>query len=129
MADPAALERVRVLAGRWAAIEGDSIDAEINWRVGSHLLAVVCEDSSAEFRLAEVMRLAESWLTPGLPTMFYPAAGQRVLDAIKDLAAEAAPVTITKGDVIRIVPELGPERLMVVSHMEHHIITLTDPED
>ena len=36
------------------------------------------------------------------------------------------PATVTKGDVIRIVPEKGPERVMLVSHVEHHIITLTD---
>lgn len=36
-----------------------------------------------------------------------------------------APV-ITKGDVIRIVPERGPERVMTVAHVEHHIITLAD---
>jgi hypothetical protein len=37
-----------------------------------------------------------------------------------------APPTVTKGDTIRIVPESGPERLMQVSHVEHHIITLSD---
>ena len=35
--------------------------------------------------------------------------------------------TITEGDVIRIVPEKGPERVMKVSHVEHHVITLSDP--
>ncbi len=35
-------------------------------------------------------------------------------------------VTVRKGDVIHIVPERGPERDMVVSHVEHHIITLID---
>jgi hypothetical protein len=34
--------------------------------------------------------------------------------------------TITKGDVIRIIPEAGPERVMTVAHVEHHIITLAD---
>ena len=37
------------------------------------------------------------------------------------------PVTVTKGDTIRIIPEKGPERVMVVSHVEHHVITLSDP--
>jgi len=36
------------------------------------------------------------------------------------------PATVAKGDLIRIVPEAGPERLMVVAHVEHHIITLSD---
>ena len=36
------------------------------------------------------------------------------------------PATVTKGDVIRIVPEAGPERVMQVSHVEHHVITLAD---
>ena len=39
---------------------------------------------------------------------------------------EGTPVTVTKGDVIRIVPESGPERVMLVAHVEHHIITLAD---
>jgi hypothetical protein len=33
---------------------------------------------------------------------------------------------VTKGDVIRIIPERGPERVMVVAHVEHHVITLAD---
>jgi hypothetical protein len=36
------------------------------------------------------------------------------------------PVTVTKGDTIRIIPERGPERVMLVAHVEHHIITLAD---
>jgi hypothetical protein len=35
-------------------------------------------------------------------------------------------ITVRKGDVIRIVPERGPERVMIVSHVEHHVITLID---
>ena len=34
--------------------------------------------------------------------------------------------TIAAGDVIRIIPGRGPERVMVVSHVERHIITLAD---
>jgi hypothetical protein len=34
---------------------------------------------------------------------------------------------ITRGDTIRIRPDKGPERVMTVSHVEHHIITLSDP--
>lgn len=33
---------------------------------------------------------------------------------------------VTKGDVIRIIPERGPERVMVVSHVERYAITLAD---
>ena len=40
-------------------------------------------------------------------------------------ACDAAPA-VTKGDTIRIVPERGAERVMLVAHVEHHIITLTD---
>lgn len=36
------------------------------------------------------------------------------------------PVTIRRGDVIIIVPDRGPERKMVVNHVEHHVITLVD---
>lgn len=39
------------------------------------------------------------------------------------------PVTVTRGNRIRIVPEAGPERLMLVSHVEHHVIMLTEPCD
>lgn len=37
-------------------------------------------------------------------------------------------MTITKGDIIQIVPERGPVRIMRVSHVEHHVITLADTE-
>lgn len=42
------------------------------------------------------------------------------------LAGEQGVATVTKGDVIRIVPERGPERVMTVAHVEHHVITLAD---
>ena len=35
-------------------------------------------------------------------------------------------ITVAKGDIIRIVPDRGPERVMLVTHVEHHIITLAD---
>lgn len=41
-------------------------------------------------------------------------------------AAEDLAVSVAKGDVIRVVPERGPERLMLVAHVEQHIITLSD---
>ena len=40
--------------------------------------------------------------------------------------ANAGLMMVTKGDVITIVPEQGPDRLMAVAHVEHHLITLTD---
>jgi hypothetical protein len=39
------------------------------------------------------------------------------------------PATVTKGDVIVIVPERGPRRRMLVAHVEHHLITLTDLDE
>lgn len=78
-----ALERVRALAARWTALEGDSLQAEIDRRTGSILLSAVSDEGSTEdFRLADVTRLAEAWMTPG-NSFYYPAAGASVLDAIK----------------------------------------------
>jgi hypothetical protein len=37
-----------------------------------------------------------------------------------------ASATVTKGDIITIVPEKGEVRTMRVAHVEHHIITLSD---
>jgi hypothetical protein len=34
--------------------------------------------------------------------------------------------TIAAGDVIRIIPDRGPERVMVVARVERHVITLAD---
>lgn len=78
----AALERVRVLAERWTALEGDSLDVALDRRVGTVLLeAITMDPRPARSRLEFVRNLAEHWLTPG-EMLFYPAAGQRVLDAI-----------------------------------------------
>jgi hypothetical protein len=33
---------------------------------------------------------------------------------------------IAQGDTITIVPEQGPERVVVVTHVEHHVILLAD---
>ena len=46
---------------------------------------------------------------------------------VRVLEGDAALRTVTKGDTIRIIPDKGPERVMVVSHVEHHVITLSDP--
>ena len=48
---------------------------------------------------------------------------------VRVLEGDAALRTVTKGDTIRITPDKGPERVMVVSHVEHHVITLSDPAD
>jgi len=48
---------------------------------------------------------------------------------VRVLEGDAALVTVTKGDTVRIIPDKGPERVMVVSHVEHHVITLSDPAD
>jgi len=45
---------------------------------------------------------------------------------VKKAPAPEASAVITKGDVIRIIPEKGPEWIMLVSHVEQHIITLAD---
>lgn len=42
------------------------------------------------------------------------------------MATPDPPKTITKGDVIEIIPEKGPRRRMLVGHVEWHIITLAD---
>lgn len=36
------------------------------------------------------------------------------------------PVTVKKGDTIKLIPDSGPEYVMKVAHVEHHIITLCD---
>jgi hypothetical protein len=41
---------------------------------------------------------------------------------------DKAVASVKKGDLIRIIPERGPERHMIVAHVEHHIITLSDSE-
>ena len=86
----AAMERVRLLAERWAALEGDSLDVAIDRRVGGALLDTLNKDPRpAEVRLEHLRDLAEHWLTPGELTLFYPAAGQCVLDAINGTAPAA----------------------------------------
>jgi hypothetical protein len=45
---------------------------------------------------------------------------------VKKAPAPEVSATIARGDVIRIRPDRGPERVMVVSHVEHHLITLAD---
>ena len=85
----AALERVRILAARWATVEGDSLSAALDRRIAGVLLDATGKDPRApETRLEYVTHLAEHWLTPGA-ILFYPAAGQGVLDAINNTAAAA----------------------------------------
>lgn len=48
---------------------------------------------------------------------------------VHHLIPRETPAAVTKDDIIRIIPEKGPERVMRVSHVEHHIITLADTEE
>lgn len=43
--------------------------------------------------------------------------------------SDAETPAIIKGKTVRIIPERGPERVMVVNHVERHVITLADPEE
>lgn len=43
--------------------------------------------------------------------------------------SEAETPGIFKGKTVRIIHERGPERLMVVNHVERHVITLADPDE
>lgn len=82
----AALDRVRNLARTWVTLEASPKgDAELAARVGRWLLDVIHENwgSGAEKTLHLVTGMAEAWLRPGAD-LFYPAAGQCVLDVIKD---------------------------------------------
>ena len=59
--------------------------------------------------------------------LFYVRRGS--ISPIPTMIKVTAPtVSVKKGDQIRIIPERGPERVMEVAHVEHHIITLSDIE-
>lgn len=51
----------------------------------------------------------------------------RCLQAFQAGYAEAAAgPLVAAGEIVRIIPKRGPERLMRVAHVEHHVITLSD---
>jgi hypothetical protein len=81
----AALDRVRELARSWATLGASpGGDAQMAAEAGRRLLDVIHGDpGSAGERLRLVARMAEDWRTPGA-SLFYPVAGQRVLNAIGD---------------------------------------------
>ena len=43
--------------------------------------------------------------------------------------AEAETPGLFKGRLVRIIPERGLERVMRVSHVERHVVTLADPDE
>lgn len=92
MSAEAALERVRALAQSWASLPGDDAAAEVDRRVGLIILGVLHayaeSPGGAPERLDAVRQLAEGWGKPGGPGLFYPAAGQAVLDAIRGGSTE-----------------------------------------
>jgi len=73
-----ALDRVRTLARLWADTEGATMDAAVHRRVGEAVLDATRGPGGG---LAAARDLAERWLRPG-NMLYYPAAGQAVLDAI-----------------------------------------------
>lgn len=44
----------------------------------------------------------------------------------EDETQKIEPVSVEMGDIIKIIPESGPVRLMEVAHVEHYAITLRD---
>jgi hypothetical protein len=87
-----ALERVREMAVQWATLAGGVSVApaadEVDAAIGRRLLDVIHgEPCDAAMRVQRLTVMAESWLVPGAP-LFYPAAGQCVLDAIRPREAD-----------------------------------------
>ena len=86
-----AVERVRALAQSWASLphlEDPREDhaAEIDRRVGEWLLGVLVGEPALALEGARI--IAENWMKPGGQGMFYPAAGQAVLGAIRGASTE-----------------------------------------
>ena len=88
----AALGRVAKLAESWAALAipgaSDDVAAEIDALCGRELLDIIHGGGDADGRLARISSLAEGWERPGSPGLFYPAAGQCVLDAIRGASTD-----------------------------------------
>lgn len=115
----AVLGRVAKLAESWAALAipgasgtvAENVAAEIDAHCGRVLLDAIHSVSSPATRLDRVTSIAEAWLTPGGPGLFYPAAGQCVLDAAKvpetgwQQRAEAAEAKLAAiADACRSIP-------------------------
>lgn len=88
----AALERVRKLAAQWASLAGAisvaPAAAEVDAMIGRRMLDVIHGDpGDPAMRVQRLTVMAESWLVPGA-SLFYPAAGQAVLDAIRGASTE-----------------------------------------
>jgi hypothetical protein len=87
--DPAAaVERVRALAQSWASLPAlddrrAETAADIDRHVGREILGMLDSSTAADIGLSRVVALAEQWMAPGGLALFYPAAGQAVLDAIR----------------------------------------------
>jgi hypothetical protein len=87
----AARERIRILAQSWASLPDQGDDhgemiADVDRRVGAWLLGVLDGDPALAVEGARI--LAEGWMKPGGKGLFYPAAGQAVLDAIRGASTE-----------------------------------------
>ncbi len=86
--------------------------------------AAVSGDKVADAYQA-MRKAADDW-TEGVG---YDDGGEEMHSAIADYtdAVATAPLpAVRRGTRIRIIPEAGPERVMVVMHVEHHIITMAD---
>ena len=86
MSTEAAVERVRALAQSWVSLPGDDMSTSADRRVGAWLLGIL--DGEPEQALEGARILAEGWEKPGGGGLFYPAAGQAVLDAIRGASIE-----------------------------------------
>ena len=84
----AAVERVRALAQSWATLPGEDAAADVDRRVGMVLLGMLDSGTAADVALSRVAELAGDWERPGGQGLFYPAAGQAVLDAIRGGSTE-----------------------------------------
>ena len=88
MGTEAAVERVRALAQSWASLPPEDdrrreYAADVDRHVGTTILGMLDSSTAADVALSRVTAVAESWLAPGGLGLFYPAAGQAVLDAIR----------------------------------------------
>lgn len=92
---------------------------DLAWLLGAAQRQADGYDASGGIR-TYARRLAEGLRLPELAS---------AAEAYVAISRAIAPQSVTKGDVITIVPERGPQRRMLIAHVEHHIITLADLED